>query len=47
MRKSRFSDQQIALVLQQVENGASVAEVYGEAREQLAATTARLFRSSR
>ncbi len=27
MRKSRFSDQQIALVLQQVENGASVAEV--------------------
>jgi putative transposase len=27
MRKSRFSDQQIALVLQQVEHGASVAEV--------------------
>ena len=27
MRKSRFSDQQIALALQQVEHGASVAEV--------------------
>jgi len=27
MRKSRFSDQQIALALQQVEYGASVAEV--------------------
>ncbi len=27
MRKSRFSDQQIALALQQVENGASIAEV--------------------
>ncbi len=27
MRKSRFSDQQTALALQQVENGASVAEV--------------------
>ncbi len=27
MRKSRFSDQQIALALQQVENGASVFEV--------------------
>ncbi len=28
MRKSRFSDQQIALALQQVEHGASVAEVF-------------------
>ncbi|MBW2421660.1 MAG: transposase [Deltaproteobacteria bacterium] len=27
MRKSRFSDQQIAPALQQVEHGASVAEV--------------------
>ena len=27
MRKSRFSDQQIALAVQQVEHGASVAEV--------------------
>jgi putative transposase len=27
MRKSRFSDQQIALALQQVEHGASVSEV--------------------
>ena len=27
MRKSRFSDQQIALALQQVEHGASVAEI--------------------
>ena len=27
MRKSRFSDQQIALALQQVEHGASMAEV--------------------
>ena len=27
MRKSRFSDQQIALALQQVEHGASVADV--------------------
>jgi putative transposase len=27
MRKSRFSDQQIALALQQVEHGATVAEV--------------------
>ena len=27
MRKSRFSDQQIALALQQVEHGASIAEV--------------------
>jgi putative transposase len=27
MRRSRYSDQQIALALQQVENGASVAEV--------------------
>ena len=27
MRKSRYSDQQIALALQQVEHGASVAEV--------------------
>ncbi|NOR66859.1 MAG: transposase [Woeseiaceae bacterium] len=27
MQRSRFSDQQIALVLQQVEHGASVAKV--------------------
>jgi putative transposase len=27
VRKSRFSDQQIALALQQVEHGATVAEV--------------------
>ena len=27
MRKNRFSDQQIALALQQVEHGASVAEI--------------------